>query len=244
MKNRWRQVIGIFGFSFISVCSAGDVDFKLTTNNGSTNLSIVDSSSVEVASVTSDGDAYFRSVTVTNGGSFILNSNTLQSGATIYVSSANVAGQLSVTSVKFADETTLTSAPAIPSRSVIGHWGISNLAAAVTNSQLFFDVAGVAQIAAGSRIKMPYAGTAKGMCVSGSAARTAGTATFQIFLNGADIGASSDAVIDATNTQFVCSTGGTGTFVAGDILDIRVTTVGFAPTTAEWTADLIVQWSN
>ena len=110
---------------------------------------------------------------------------------------------------------------------------------------MLFDVGGAAQIAAGSRMKMPFNGIARGICVSASAARTAGTATFQVFKNAADIGASSDAVIDGTNTTFVCSTSGTGTFVAGDLLDIRVTTSGLLPAAAtEYTAEIIVEWTN
>ena len=240
-----------FGFAaaFLLVLSnllyASDVDVKLNSNNGSTKFSVFDSASVEVASVTSDGDAYFNSITVVNGGNIILKRSTLQAGATFYVSSGTVAGQLRVNTIKFADGSTLTSAPAIPSRSFIGHWGVVNLGTSQTDVQLVIDVAGAAQIAAGSRFKMPYNGIAKGICVSGSAARTAGSATFQIFRDGADIGSSSDAVIDGSNTQFVCSTGGTGTFTAGQILDVRVTTTGtFAPTTTEYTADIIVEWTN
>ncbi|MFN0118453.1 MAG: hypothetical protein ACKVQC_09215 [Elusimicrobiota bacterium] len=224
---------------------AGDVDLKLTTNNGTTKLSVLDSASVEVASVTSDGDAYFNSITVTNAGNLILNTATLQANSTFYVSSGTVAGQLSVTTLKFVDGSSMTTVASLPSRSFVGHWGVANLAGTVADSQMVFDVAGAAQIAAGSRMKMPYAGTARGICVSGSAARSAGTATFQIFKNAVDIGATSDAVIDGTNTQFVCSTAGTGTFVAGDILDVRVTSSALTPAAStEYTADIIVEWSN
>lgn len=245
MKTKSSLIMASVFFAMCAAAFAGDVDFKLTTNNGSTTFNVLDSLNVAVATVTSDGDAVFNSVTVTNPGGLILNTASLQSGSTFYVSSGTVSGQLSVDSIKFPDGTVLSSAPAIVSRSIMGHWGVNNLTASQTNLQLTFDVAGNAQVAAGSRIKMPYAGIARGSCVSGSAARTAGTATFQIWVNGVDVSATGDAIIDATNTQFVCSTSGTATFVVGDILDIRVTTnAAFAPTTTEYTADLIVEWSN
>jgi hypothetical protein len=133
----------------------------------------------------------------------------------------------------------------IPSRTSIGQWSATNMAANLTNSQIFFVVGAAAQNAAGSRIKMPYDGKVVGMAVSGSAARTGGTATFHVFKGGSDIGTSSDVLINGTNTQLHYSTGGTDTFVAGDILDVRVTTSGtWAPTTAEWTATVFVEWTN
>src|SRR5688572_4680865 len=53
---------------------AGDADIKLTTTNGSTKFTVQNSNALEVSSVTSQGDAYFRSaslntaLTVANGG--------------------------------------------------------------------------------------------------------------------------------------------------------------------------------
>ncbi len=228
------------------VAFGADLTIRLSTTDGSTNMAIQDSGAVDVGNVDSDGNATFNSVRQTStSGNLLRNQNTLQSGATFYVSSGTVAGQASVTTLKFADASTTTIGVSLR-HDKVGHWGISNLAASATNTQMTFDVAGANQIGAGSRIKMAFAGTAIGICVTGSAARTAGTATFQIYKNGADIGASSDAVIDGTNTQFVCSTGGTGTFAAGDILDIRVTTnAGFLPAAStEYTADLYVNYTN
>jgi len=46
-----------------SYCRAGDVDMQMTTTDGSTKVTFQNSSSVEVASVTSQGDAYFRTIT-------------------------------------------------------------------------------------------------------------------------------------------------------------------------------------
>jgi hypothetical protein len=88
-----------------------------------------------------------------------------------------------------------------------------------------------------SEAYMPYAGSIVGIEVGGSAARTAGTATFEVYKNGAATGLT--AVIDGTNTQYVRTTQvpGTDTFAAGDYIDVRETTTGtFAPTTSEYVA--------
>jgi hypothetical protein len=44
------------------VARANDTDLKLSTQDGSTKISFVNSSGVEVASITSKGDGYFRSI--------------------------------------------------------------------------------------------------------------------------------------------------------------------------------------
>lgn len=122
-------------------------------------------------------------------------------------------------------------------------WGRTNLAASLTASALVFDYGQAAQTAAGSRIPMPNAGVITGVIVAGSAVRTAGTATFIVYKNNAATAVT--GIIDATNTQFVASTGGTVTFVAGDILDIRVTTnAAFAPTTLEFGAMIVVAFTD
>jgi len=72
-------------------CYAGDVDMKMTTTGGNSNVTFQDSNAVVQASVTSSGAAYFNSITQTgSGGNLILDQNTLQSGATFYVSSGTV----------------------------------------------------------------------------------------------------------------------------------------------------------
>src|SRR6266481_2074213 len=69
-------------------CFAAEMNVQLTTNDGSTKMSIQNSGAAEVASVDSQGNASFNRVTQTgSGGSFIINQNTLQPGATLYVSS-------------------------------------------------------------------------------------------------------------------------------------------------------------
>jgi hypothetical protein len=74
-------------------------------------------------------------------------------------------------------------------------------------------------------------GSIVGVAAYLEAARTAGTLTFEVYKNGVATGLT--AVIDGTNPQ---STFGTqapnvDTFAAGDLLDVRWTTAGFAPIT-------------
>lgn len=122
-------------------------------------------------------------------------------------------------------------------------WGVTNMAANLNNSQLLINYGPGAQVAAGSRFKVGNAGIITGISVSGSAARTAGTATFTVFKNA--VATAVTLVIDGTNTQFNATTGGSVAFVAGDILDVRVTTNGtWAPTTAEWAAWIQVSFTN
>ena len=93
---------------------------------------------------------------------------------------------------------------------------------------------------------MPFNGIVRGICISGSGARTAGTATFQVFRNGSYIGGgASDAVIGATSTQFVCSSTGAAVVNAGDILDVRVTTtVAWLPVNLYFTAQIVYEFTN
>jgi hypothetical protein len=92
---------------------AADYGIKLTTQDGSTKFSIQNSASSEVASVDSSGNATFTKITQTgSGGSYVLNQNTLQSGATFYVSSGTVVN-LNTNTLKFADGSTLSSAGSI-----------------------------------------------------------------------------------------------------------------------------------
>lgn len=76
---------------------AGDVDVKLTTTDGSTVFAVQDSANVTVASVTSNGDGTFNSVTQSGpGGNVILSTGTLQTGAGFYVTSGTLVNQLYV----------------------------------------------------------------------------------------------------------------------------------------------------
>src|SRR5882724_9082049 len=105
-----RCLIGSILCLAFPFCFAAEMNIQLTTNDGSTKMSVQNSGAAEVASVDSQGNATFNRVTQTgNGGSFIAKQNTLQSGATFYVSSGTVIN-LNTTNLKFADGTTLTTA--------------------------------------------------------------------------------------------------------------------------------------
>jgi hypothetical protein len=63
--------------SFSAVCHANDVDIQLTTNDGSTKMSVNNSGANSIASIDSQGDAIFnKAVTIS--------SNAVLSGATFY----------------------------------------------------------------------------------------------------------------------------------------------------------------
>lgn len=86
------------------------------------------------------------------------------------------------------------------------------------------------------------AGSITGVAVKTNDARTAGTLTVEPFKNGTGIGLT--AVLDGTNTIFKATTQAkdTDTFVAGDEVDIRITTdAGWTPTTADIRAILEVE---
>src|SRR6266446_4544934 len=109
-KNSRRFLLSAIMLLASHRCFAAEMNVQLTTNDGSTKMSIQNSGASEVASVDSQGNASFNRVTQTgSGGSFIVNQNTLQSGATFYVSSGTVVN-FNTTNLKFADGTTLTTA--------------------------------------------------------------------------------------------------------------------------------------
>lgn len=100
MKNRLKKMrfialtLTMFA-AFGTFVKAGDIDVKLTTTDGSTGFTIQDSANVAVATVTSNGDATFNSLTQAgSGGNLIRSTSNLQTGATFYVSSGTVSGSL------------------------------------------------------------------------------------------------------------------------------------------------------
>jgi len=127
----------------------------------------------------------------------------------------------------------------------IGTWGRSNLARNHNNQQLLIvAVGGTSMSVSGSRMMMPFNGRITGIIVTGSAACTAGSAVFTVFKNAAASAVS--ATISTANPQYVYANTGTDTFVAGDILDIRVTTDGtFTPNgSTEYVSWIIIEWTN
>ncbi len=127
-------------------------------------------------------------------------------------------------------------------KAVIAGFTEDNLAASLTDSQLYRDVQSVdIQIP----VVMSHSGHIVGVSVAASEVRTAGTATFEVFKNTVATGLTT--VLDGTDTQYASSTQATSldTFVADDRLDIRVTTDGsWAPTTADVEAAITVQFDD
>lgn len=117
-------------------------------------------------------------------------------------------------------------------------FGEDNLAAALTDSQLYRQIQTVqAQIP----VTATHAGSVIGVSVASSEARTAGTATFEVFKNGTGTGLT--CILNGTDTQYASAVQATGvdTFVAGDRLDVRVSTDGsWTPTTADVEAAITV----
>jgi hypothetical protein len=88
----------------------------------------------------------------------------------------------------------------------------------------------------------PRAGSITGICVQSNAARTAGTLTVEVYKGGSATGLT--AVLDGTNTTFKATTQAKDldTFVAGDKLDIRITTdAGWLPVTADIRASMEIE---
>lgn len=133
---------------------------------------------------------------------------------------------------------------ATKSRSTYGPWTMVNLAASQTNINLDIPTSAILPTAA-ARIKMPFAGRIKAISVSGSAARTAGTATFTVFKNNATVSGAPSLVIDGTNTQRHQVSTGTATFVAGDDLQVVATTDGsWSPVSTEYVVMIVVEWTS
>jgi hypothetical protein len=92
-------------------------------------------------------------------------------------------------------------------------------------------------------VVLDRAGSVVGISVACTEARTAGTATFTVFHNGATTGFG--VTIDATNPQYNSATQASGldTFAANGRLDVRVTTTAlWAPTSADCEATITVQY--
>lgn len=89
----------------------------------------------------------------------------------------------------------------------------------------------------------PRAGSVLAIVVKSNEARTAGTLTVEVTVNGAGIGLT--AVLDGTNTTFKATTQDkdTDAFVAGDDIGVIITTDGsWAPTTADINVTIEVEY--
>lgn len=112
-------------------------------------------------------------------------------------------------------------------RTVLDGWFQDNVAASQT---------AVALVIANARTEIPMvtAGSVVGIVVYSNAARSAGTLTVDVTINGTATGC--QAVLDGTNTQTDTGTQavGTDTFTAGQRIGVKITTDGsWSPTTAD-----------
>lgn len=90
-------------------------------------------------------------------------------------------------------------------------------------------------------VAFPMAGTVKRLLLYSNAARTAGTLEVEVYLDGAAMGMI--ATLDDTVTQWV-EEGGEGVpFEAGELITLRITTVGWTPTSADLQASIEVELS-
>lgn len=92
-------------------------------------------------------------------------------------------------------------------------------------------------------VSMPYAGSIVAMSAGVSEARLTGSITVTVFKNNVTTGFA--VTIDGTNTVSNNSTqaAGSDTFVAGDVLDIRLVSSTWSPTTSDIYVQVWVQWS-
>jgi hypothetical protein len=133
--------------------------------------------------------------------------------------------------------------PAGPSndRALIAGFGDKDVASNLTNVQLFRVVSD--EMLASLPVVMDRAGSVVGLSVACTEARTAGSATFTVFHNGATTGFG--VTINATNSQFASATqaSGTDTFAANGRLDVRVTTTAaWTPTSSDCEAVITVEF--
>jgi len=89
----------------------------------------------------------------------------------------------------------------------------------------------------------PRAGSVTAIALHSNAARSGGTCRAKVFKNGSEITASVTALLDGSNTTFNSATQAkdVATFSAGDILEVRLTSSSWAPTSADVRASLEVE---
>lgn len=115
---------------------------------------------------------------------------------------------------------------------------IQNLAASQTNLQLWYGSVFPASGASGDvaarqlGLTLPWIGSVAAISLTANAAKSAGAAAFEVWVNGV----ASGAILNWGNndSDYVTFAREDFTFDEGDVLDIRVTTDGaYAPTTSE-----------
>ena len=107
-------------------------------------------------------------------------------------------------------------------------WGQASVAASQTNVTL----ARFGSSLHGPLV-LPFAGSVTGLLVSMSSQQTAGSLTMKVYIAGSDSGM--EAVIDSENRLYVEETAAQGEygFEAGEPITLRISTTGWAPTSAD-----------
>ena len=113
---------------------------------------------------------------------------------------------------------------------------------AASQSAVAMDVLG---LAGNTEYTMPYPGSVVAVSIASNAARTGGTATVDVTVNGTVTGL--QAALDGTNTQYHYASQGADAdrFSAGDRLGVKITTDGsWAPTTADVVVVVVVEFDG
>ena len=113
---------------------------------------------------------------------------------------------------------------------------------AASQSAVAMDVLG---LAGNTEYTMPYSGSVVAVSIASNAARTGGTATVDVTVNGTVTGL--QAALDGTNTQYHYASQGADAdrFSAGDRLGVKITTDGsWAPTTADVVVVVVVEFDG
>lgn len=119
-------------------------------------------------------------------------------------------------------------------------FGFMQANAAASQSAVALDVLG---LAGNTEFNMPDDGSAIGISVASNAARTGGTLTVDVTINGTVTGL--QAVLNAANTQYdqARQNRNADAFSAGDRLGVKITTDGsWAPETADIVVVVVVEF--
>ena len=120
----------------------------------------------------------------------------------------------------------------VANRQCIGPWYQDNVVA--NQAAVALAVDGAVGAYSTSALIMKKSGSLLSVCVKTNDARTAGSLTAEVYKNGAGTGLT--AVLDGASATFTKTSQarGTDTFVAGDDIDVRITTdAGWLPITAD-----------
>ena len=134
-----------------------------------------------------------------------------------------------------------TGVPTAAGKSIVNRVALTGFTDASANTRQSYRPM-VAGADAQMGIRMPWAGKVVGLSILTTTARTAGTSVWTVNKNGAATAVT--ATLDGTNTISHSTTGGTDTFVAGDILDVRHTDTTYTPAGVIIEATVFVEYDT